>query len=135
MIELYKGPSSFFNPSTCTMTEAERSPWFYVNLLEPVLVQLVRIDFGSSCCQDRPATITVRVGNNRPDLGTNPLCRKFTGYIEEGRPLYLPCTRPMAGAFVSIQLESARGTSPLSICELFVYTDHGNNNTNFIALC
>ncbi|UXI16415.1 mRNA export protein [Sarcoptes scabiei] len=116
--------SSFFNPSSCTMTEAERAPWFYVNLLEPVLVQLIRIDFGASCCQGRPATITVRVGNNRPDLGTNPVCRKFSGLIEEGRPLYLPCTRPMAGAFVSVQLESSGSASPLSICELFVYTDH-----------
>ena len=26
------------------MTEAERSPWFYVNLLEPVLVQVLLID-------------------------------------------------------------------------------------------
>lgn len=119
-----KGTSSFYNPSTCTMTEAERTPWFYVNLLEPVLVQLVRIDFGASCCSgNRPAVITVRVGNNRPDLGVNPICRKFTGFIEEGRPLFLPCTRTMPGAFVSITLESQG--NPLSICEMFVYTDHG----------
>ncbi|XP_017461448.1 PREDICTED: P-selectin-like, partial [Rhagoletis zephyria] len=114
--------STFFNPSTCSMTEAEAQPWFYVNLLEPVLVQLVRIDFGASCCGRSPATITVRVGNYRPDMGQNPVCNKFTGYIEEGRPLFLPCARPMPGAFVSITLES--NGSPLSICEMFVYTDH-----------
>lgn len=34
------------------MTEAERSAWWYVNLLEPYLVQLVRIDFGTSCCSE-----------------------------------------------------------------------------------
>jgi hypothetical protein len=85
----------------------------------------VRIDFGSSCCSaNRPAIITVRVGNNRPDLGINPVCNKFTGFIEEGRPLFLPCARPMPGAFVSITLESPG--NPLSICEVFVYTDHGN---------
>lgn len=120
------GTSTFYNPATCTMTEAERTPWFYVNLLEPVLVQLVRIDFGASCCSgNRPAVITVRVGNNRPDLGVNPVCNKFTGFIEEGRPLFLPCARPMPGAFVSITLESQG--SPLSICEIFVYTDHGKS--------
>ena len=49
----------------------------YVNLLEPYMVQLVRIDFGQSCCaKDRSATIVVRVGNNRPDLGTNPICNR-----------------------------------------------------------
>jgi len=40
--------SSFFNVDTCTMTRAERVPWWYVNLLEPYMVQLVRLDFGKS---------------------------------------------------------------------------------------
>ncbi|KAI1302311.1 Sushi, von Willebrand factor type A, EGF and pentraxin domain-containing protein 1 [Halotydeus destructor] len=115
--------SKQFNPNTCTMTEVERAPWWYVNLLEPYLVQLVRIDFGSSCCSNnRQATVTIRVGNNRPDLGVNPICNKFTGFIEEGRPLFLPCARPMPGAFVSVHLESPG--NQLSICETFVFTDH-----------
>ena len=88
----------------------------------------------------------VRVGNNRPDLGVNPICNRFTGVIEEGRPLFLPCNPPMpgiflffyiilfsnsdfhsrlilfSGAFVSIHFEGPPGVS-LSICEAFVYTD------------
>ena len=42
--------STFFDDSTCTLTDVERAPWWYVNLLEPYMVQLVRIDFGQSCC-------------------------------------------------------------------------------------
>ena len=42
--------SSFYNAETCSLTAAERSPWWYVNLLEPYMVQLVRLDFGKSCC-------------------------------------------------------------------------------------
>ena len=42
--------SGFFNPKTCTLTEQETSPLWYVNLLEPYMVQLVRLDFGRSCC-------------------------------------------------------------------------------------
>lgn len=115
--------STFFDPSTCTLTEVERAPWWYVNLLEPYMVQLVRIDFGQSCCaKGRTATIVVRVGNNRPDLGVNPICNRFTGAIEEGRPLFLPCNPPMPGAFVSVHFEGPPGVS-LSICEAFVYTD------------
>ncbi|XP_023228070.1 uncharacterized protein LOC111628502 [Centruroides sculpturatus] len=115
--------STFFNAETCTMTETERTPWWYVNLLEPYMVQLVRVDFGTSCCSNnRPATIVIRVGNNRPDLGVNPICNRYTGYIEEGRPLFLPCNTAMPGAFVSIHLEGPPG-NPLSICETFVYTD------------
>lgn len=64
----------------------------------------------------------VRVGNNRPDLGTNPICNRFTGLLEEGQPLFLPCNPPMPGAFVSVHLE-VNVPSPLSICEAFVYTD------------
>ncbi|XP_065344152.1 uncharacterized protein LOC135942124 isoform X2 [Cloeon dipterum] len=115
--------SSFYNADTCSLTAPERSPWWYVNLLEPYMVQLVRLDFGKSCCGDnQPASIVVRVGNNRPDLGTNPICNRFNGFLEEGKPLFLPCNPPMPGAFVSVHLESTNPAS-LSICEAFVYTD------------
>ncbi|KZS21487.1 Uncharacterized protein APZ42_011414 [Daphnia magna] len=115
--------SNFFTSETCSLTEVERSPWWYVNLLEPYMVQLVRLDFGKPCCEDgKPATIVVRVGNSRPDMGVNAICNRFTGFIEEGRPLFLPCNPPMAGAFVSVHLEGPAGNS-LSICEAFVYTD------------
>ncbi|XP_032308417.1 uncharacterized protein LOC6503742 isoform X2 [Drosophila ananassae] len=114
--------SAFFTPETCSLTKAERSPWWYVNLLEPYMVQLVRLDFGKSCCGNKPATIVVRVGNNRPDLGTNPICNRFTGLLEAGQPLFLPCNPPMPGAFVSVHLENS-SPNPLSICEAFVYTD------------
>lgn len=42
--------SAFFNAETCTLTKAEKMPWWYVNLLEPYMVQLVRLDFGKPCC-------------------------------------------------------------------------------------
>ncbi|CAK1588396.1 unnamed protein product [Parnassius mnemosyne] len=115
--------SAAFNSETCTLTKSERVPWWYVNLLEPYMVQLVRLDFGKPCCgANKPAVVVVRVGNNRPDLGTNPICNRFTGFLEEGQPLFLPCNPPMPGAFVSVHLEAA-SPSQLSICEAFVYTD------------
>ncbi|KAJ1523628.1 hypothetical protein ONE63_001471 [Megalurothrips usitatus] len=115
--------SAFYASDTCTLTRAERAPWWYVNLLEPYMVQLVRLDFGKPCCgAGKPATIVVRVGNNRPDLGTNPVCNRFTGQLEEGKPLFLPCNPPLPGAFVSVHLEGPAPTQ-LSICEAFVYTD------------
>ncbi|XP_011313896.1 uncharacterized protein [Fopius arisanus] len=115
-----------YSPQTCTLTRPEMRPWWYVNLLEPYMVQLVRLDFGKACCDGAPGTIVVRVGNNRPDLGTNPICNRFTGPLEEGQPLFLPCNPPMPGAFVSVHLESAATTPApvqLSLCEAFVYTD------------
>ncbi|XP_012279184.1 uncharacterized protein LOC105699061 [Orussus abietinus] len=116
-----------FTPQTCTLTRQELRPWWYVNLLEPYMVQLVRLDFGKPCCgEDVPGTIVVRVGNNRPDLGTNPICNRFTGPLEEGQPLFLPCNPPMPGAFVSVHLEAASQVPipvQLSLCEAFVYTD------------
>lgn len=42
--------SPYDNAATCTSTDVEHNPWWYVNLLEPYLVQIVRIDFGMSCC-------------------------------------------------------------------------------------
>ena len=46
--------SNFFTAETCTMTAVERGPWWYVNLLEPYMVQLVRLDFGKACCGQFP---------------------------------------------------------------------------------
>lgn len=46
--------SAFFSPDTCSLTKPERVPWWYVNLLEPYMVQLVRLDFGKSCCGKYP---------------------------------------------------------------------------------
>ena len=59
--------SSFFNVDTCTLTRAERVPWWYVNLLEPYMVQLVRLDFGKSqdTCLGR-SHITTAVINPYP---------------------------------------------------------------------
>lgn len=42
--------SQSYTPQTCTLTMRERKPWWYVNLLEPYMVQLVRLDFGKPCC-------------------------------------------------------------------------------------
>lgn len=94
--------------------------------------QKIIIEFNVKCVYSLsagdglPGTIVVRVGNNRPDLGTNPICNRFTGPLEEGQPLFLPCNPPMPGAFVSVHLE-ASGPTPtpvqLSLCEAFVYTD------------
>lgn len=42
--------SAFYTQETCSLTKSERVPWWYVNLLEPYMVQLVRLDFGKSCC-------------------------------------------------------------------------------------
>lgn len=42
--------SQSYTPHTCTLTMPERKPWWYVNLLEPYMVQLVRLDFGKPCC-------------------------------------------------------------------------------------
>ncbi|KFM73039.1 Sushi, von Willebrand factor type A, EGF and pentraxin domain-containing protein 1, partial [Stegodyphus mimosarum] len=115
--------SRSFAADTCTLSEMETSPWWYVNLLEPFLVQLVRVDFGRPCCANNlPATVTVRVGNSRPDLSANPVCNKFTGKIEEGRPLFFPCTSTITGAFVSVHVETPTAFT-MSICEAFVYTD------------
>lgn len=78
-----------------------------------------------------PGTIVVRVGNNRPDLGTNPICNRYTGPLEGGQPLFLPCNPPMPGAFVSVHLESASQNPisvQLSLCEAFVYTDQVRKN-------
>ena len=73
-----------------------------------LLLLHIKLNYVHNSCysaKGREATIVVRVGNNRPDLGVNPICNRFTGSLEEGRPLFLPCNPPMPGAFVSVHFE------------------------------
>ena len=44
--------------------------------------------------QGRKATIVVRVGNNRPDLGVNPICNRFTGIMKRAGHSSCPATHP-----------------------------------------
>lgn len=60
--------SSFFSADTCSMTRQERVPWWYVNLLEPYMVQLVRLDFGKSCCGKLRACLTFWIWTNNEIL-------------------------------------------------------------------
>ena len=46
--------SGLFSSQTCTLTQPEAAPLWYVNLLEPFMIQLVRVDFGRACCGEYP---------------------------------------------------------------------------------
>ena len=85
----------------CFPIEIERNVEFFLHLT----------------AKNKEATIVVRVGNNRPDLGVNPICNRFTGVIEEGRPLFLPCNPPMPGAFVSIHFEGKKKKCEKQCCQ------------------
>ena len=100
-------------------------------IISPRMGILIKMSFLGD---DVPGTIIVRVGNNRPDLGTNPICNRYTGPLEGGQPLFLPCNPPMPGAFVSVHLEAASQNPipvQLSLCEAFVYTDQVRKNLFF----
>lgn len=60
--------SAFFSADTCTLTKAERVPWWYVNLLEPYMVQLVRLDFGKPCCGELKDLFFLSICVYREDL-------------------------------------------------------------------
>lgn len=69
--------SAYFQAGTCTMTDVEHNPWWYVNLLEPYLVQIVRIDFGTACCgkfsETSLVSLKVNCSNCSSFLGTHKL--------------------------------------------------------------
>jgi len=127
--------ASFFNAATCTLTQPERAPWWYVNLLEPYMVQLVRLDFGRPCCgENQVANIVVRVGNNRPDLGVNPVCNKFTGVIKRGSHCFYHAIRRLLVRSFPSSWKDHQGTlcpfvkhssTPTKLCRLSVVHTFG----------
>ena len=55
--------SGLFSPQTCSLTQPEVAPLWYVNLLEPFMIQLVRIDFGRACCGEWGCRESLRQGS------------------------------------------------------------------------
>lgn len=103
--------SSFFSADTCSLTKSERVPWWYVNLLEPYMVQLVRLDFGKSCCGKWNRTCFV--------WNHHPACKE--------------CCRTWDSAFLcrtvfgrkrrrrSVERETVRKLSPILFSSIFCF--------------
>lgn len=85
--------SAFFSNDTCTLTKQEKTPWWYVNLLEPYMVQLVRLDFGKHCCGKLVFKIMFFIPGSFPLLNIVKfyLLNRYTSIIRKCFAKYYNC--------------------------------------------
>ncbi|XP_070535677.1 uncharacterized protein [Ptychodera flava] len=106
----------------CAMTKKETEPWIQLDLGQQRQVHQVSITNRQDCCSFRLKGAVIRVGDS-PNVGENPMCG--SGPISDRRvrqatiDIVCGCEVPMAGRYVSVQLEDK--TNTLAICELEVF--------------
>ncbi|CAN7992311.1 unnamed protein product, partial [Ixodes hexagonus] len=108
------------NRTTCSATLRQKSPWFVLELRNALPVSVVKLTFPPGTALPPGSSLTVRVGNSSTAFQRNSVCNMFSGILESGRDLYLPCLTGIRGSHVSLHL---RGIEPLSLCEFVVYSE------------
>lgn len=112
--------SSFFSADTCSLTKSERVPWWYVNLLEPYMVQLVRLDFGKSCCGKWNRTCFV--WNHHP--ACKECCRTWDSAFLCGTVFGANVEEASRG-----ERDSEKKLSPILFSSLFLFKVHMQINS------
>ncbi|XP_033012060.1 fucolectin-like [Lacerta agilis] len=108
----------FFHGS-CTHTNSEDGPWWYVDLGEQYYISSVVVKNRLDCCGSRLLGAQIRVGDSVADHGqSNPLyCGKITDY-GRGSISTFHC-QGMKGRYVSVNHPGEPAI--LTLCEVEVY--------------
>ncbi|KAK7885961.1 hypothetical protein WMY93_025582 [Mugilogobius chulae] len=105
---------SVYNHSSCTETSPQTSPWWRVDLLEPVHRHLHHHHKQGDCCPERLNGAEIRLGNTQ---NNNPMCA-FISSIPSGGTRQFACDG-MDGRYVTIVIPDGRRV--LHMCEVEVY--------------
>ncbi|XP_078249227.1 uncharacterized protein LOC110084815 [Pogona vitticeps] len=112
----------FNNGRSCTHTNLEPGPWWYVDLGSRYVISTVVVKNRGDCCNTRLSGAQIHVGDSVPVLGPahsqcNSLCGTITGDIPGGvSTIYC---RGLKGRYVSIFVPHRN--EYLSLCEVEVY--------------
>jgi len=110
-----------FAGNSCTQTNVQANPWWFVDLEKPASVSKVSVFNRADCCGDKIANFEVRVGNMEPqgmDFTANPTCGSIhwpdapkTG----GGEFTVDCDEQV-GRYVTIDLPG--DNKQLTLCEV-----------------
>eukprot|EP00058_Branchiostoma_floridae_P021560 XP_002607050.1 hypothetical protein BRAFLDRAFT_68168 [Branchiostoma floridae] len=109
--------NSHWRGNSCTHTNGENDPWWYVDLGRTVTVDHVTIVNRRDCCSERITPFDVHVGYS-PDIVRNPTCGGHHHFPPAEYEHVVHC-RGMRGRYVGIRLPGKSRT--LTLCEVEVY--------------
>lgn len=110
--------NSDFRAGSCTLTSAQMSPWWRVDLLQSYTITSVTIFNRGDCCQHRLSGLEIHIGNS---LNNEGLENPKVGTISEGRTgeSKLTFTNQVEGRYVTLTLPGSNRI--LTLCEVEVY--------------
>ncbi|CAI5778808.1 Hypothetical predicted protein [Podarcis lilfordi] len=106
-----------FSSGSCTHTQKERDPWWYVDLGDEYAISAVVVKNRQDCCGDRLRGAEIRVGNNMAHRSkSNALCGTIT---DTTRSISVFNCDWLKGRYVSVQIPDLE--EYLTLCEVEVY--------------
>ncbi|XP_077525238.1 uncharacterized protein LOC144136618 [Amblyomma americanum] len=104
------------NRTTCSSTLSHLSPWFLVDLRRAFPISVVKLDLPHLVSA---TPMLIRVGNSSTSF-ENSVCSVFEAELVRGHSLFLPCTSPESGRYLSVHLG---GFGSLTVCEIAAYSE------------
>ncbi|KAI8502469.1 hypothetical protein Bbelb_200570 [Branchiostoma belcheri] len=110
--------STHMRTDSCTHTEEEDNPAWWVNLGQPYMIDRVVIFNRRDCCVERVNPFNIHIGDSK-EVIRNPKCGGHH-WIEENKPsVSIPC-QGMRGQYVGVRLPGSKRI--LSLCEVQVFS-------------
>ncbi|XP_019631177.1 PREDICTED: uncharacterized protein LOC109475075 [Branchiostoma belcheri] len=110
--------STHMRTGSCTHTEEEDNPAWWVNLGQPYMIERVVIFNRRDCCVERVNPFNIHIGDSK-EVIRNPKCGGGH-WIEVNKPsVSIPC-QGMWGQYVGVRLPGSKRI--LSLCEVQVFS-------------
>ncbi|XP_033012061.1 uncharacterized protein LOC117050501 [Lacerta agilis] len=107
-----------FNSGSCTHTNQDQDPWWYVDLGDQYAISAVVVKNRQGCCSERLLGAEIRIGDSVSDHGkSNSLCGTVTD-TSLGSVSTLYCNW-LKGRYVSVNIQGR--AEYLTLCEVEVY--------------
>ncbi|XP_039509884.1 fucolectin-5-like [Pimephales promelas] len=112
--------NSIFNLASCSATNADRDPWWRVDLGVVYKVTRVSITNHGDCCPERINGAQIRIGNSLENNGNNNELAVTVVSIPFGETKTFQFT-PIKGRYVNIYIPGRN--EHLTLCEVEVFSD------------
>ncbi|XP_048057787.1 uncharacterized protein LOC125275134 [Megalobrama amblycephala] len=112
--------NSIFSRLSCSATNADRNPWWRVDLLEVYKITRVSITNRGDCCPERINGAQIRIGNSLENNGNNNQLAATVVSIPLGETQTIEF-KPVRGRYVNIFIPGRN--EYLTLCEVEVFSD------------
>uniref|UniRef100_A0A8C1PRX5 Fucolectin tachylectin-4 pentraxin-1 domain-containing protein n=1 Tax=Cyprinus carpio TaxID=7962 RepID=A0A8C1PRX5_CYPCA len=110
---------SMYVLGSCSHTNADRDPWWRVDLLDVYRVTRVSITNRGDCCEKRIEGVQIRIGNSLENNGNNSQLAATVGSIPLGNTKTFEF-KPVKGRYVNLIVPGCN--EYLTLCEVEVYS-------------